>query len=51
MVREREREILEAELSLFQRRRGRLREAPKVAGRMAAPGSAARKFVPGKMSE
>ena len=49
----RDREIngLTITVSLFQRRRGRLKEAPRVAGRMAAPGSAARKFVPGKMSE
>ena len=37
--------------SFFQRRRRRLKEAQKVPGRMAALGSAARKFVPGKMSE
>jgi hypothetical protein len=31
------------------RKRARLKEAQKVAGRTAALGSAARKFVPGKM--
>ena len=34
-----------------ERRLGRLKEAQKVRGRTAALGSAARKFVPGKMSE